>query len=347
MATMHDSDQSGSGAWSVNPNAARIFAWAIVALTFAFVINTYLTIWQDFPGGRVGLALIGLGPDASGDQEIPGGTIALGAIQVLIYLLAVIGSVFYVMTRPRGLRDESVRMNGIVTYMIRAAFWGVILVGMADMIISFLRVEDLLDDVFGAQLATDLGRPAFRGGYVHMPLLALSLVVAAVTRTIGFHWLTLMVVVAELLIVLSRFIFSYEQAFQGDLVRFWYAALFLFASAYTLLEDGHVRVDVLYSGFSLRAKGLANAIGCVFLGLSLTLVVMFFGMEDRTSIITSPLINYEVSQSGFGMYVKYLMAGFLAIFAVSMTIQFAATMLDSLADHRGDPGHIDHEGAAT
>ena len=85
----------------------------------------------------------------------------------------------------------------------------------------------------------------------------------------------------------------------------------------------------------------------MLLGLSLTLVVMFFGMEDRTSIITSPLINYEVSQSGFGMYVKYLMAGFLAIFAVSMTIQFAATLLDSLADHRGDPGHIDHEGAAT
>lgn len=35
----------------------------------------------------------------------------------------------------------------------------------------------------------------------------------------------------------------------ADLVRFWYAALFLFASAYTLLEEGHVRVDVFYAGF--------------------------------------------------------------------------------------------------
>jgi len=39
------------------------------------------------------------------------------------------------------------------------------------------------------------------------------------------------------MIVISRFIFSYEQAFMADLVRFWYGALFLFASAYTLLED--------------------------------------------------------------------------------------------------------------
>ena len=35
----------------------------------------------------------------------------------------------------------------------------------------------------------------------------------------------------------------------GDLVRYWYAGLFLFASAYTLFEDGHVRVDVFYTNY--------------------------------------------------------------------------------------------------
>ena len=29
-----------------------------------------------------------------------------------------------------------------------------------------------------------------------------------------------------------------------------------------------------------------------------------------------------------------------------MMIQFAAMMLDAVADRRGDPGHKDHEGAA-
>ena len=50
-----------------------------------------------------------------------------------------------------------------------------------------------------------------------------------------------MVVLAEFAIVVSRFVFSYEQAYMGDLVRFWYAALFLFASAYALSHEGHVR----------------------------------------------------------------------------------------------------------
>mgnify|MGYP002173394486 CR=1 FL=1 len=87
-------------------------------------------------------------------------------------------------------------------------------------------------------------------------------------KTLGGQWLALLVVVAEMSIVVTRFVFSYEQAFQGDLVRFWYGALFLFASAYTLFEDGHVRVDVLYAGFSTRTKGIINTFGCIVLGLS-------------------------------------------------------------------------------
>jgi len=61
------------------------------------------------------------------------------------------------------------------------------------------------------------------------------MVIGLFTRTLGFQWLALLIVIAELAIVFTRFIFSYEQAFMGDLVRFWYAALFLFASAHTLL----------------------------------------------------------------------------------------------------------------
>ena len=70
--------------------------------------------------------------------------------------------------------------------------------------------------------------------------MGLSLIIAYFTRTLGFIWLALLIVVAELQIVVARFVFSYEQAFMADLVRFWYGAMFLFASAYTLLAEGHV-----------------------------------------------------------------------------------------------------------
>jgi TRAP-type mannitol/chloroaromatic compound transport system permease small subunit len=99
-----------------------------------------------------------------------------------------------------------------------------------------------------------------------------------------------------------------------------------------------VRVDVLYSLFSDRAKGISNAIGSVFLGMSLCWVILIFGMGSRSAIINAPLRSFEVTQTGFGMYVKYWMAGFLAIFAATMLLQFSGYFLEALADIRGEPG---------
>ena len=68
----------------------------------------------------------------------------------------------------------------------------------------------------------------------------------------------------------------------SDLVRFWYGALFLFASPYTLIKEGHVRVDILYAGFSRHGRALSNAIGCAFLGLPLcwTIITLAYGVRQ-------------------------------------------------------------------
>ncbi len=230
---------------------------------------------------------------------------------------------------------------------MRGFFWAVVFVGLADMAISFLRVEGLLEQLVGADMVRELGRSQYRGTHIHLPLIVLGMLVALITRTIGFHWLALLIVVAELAIVITRFIFSYEQAFMGDLVRFWYAALFLFASAYTLLEEGHVRVDVFYQALSRRSRGAVNAIGAILLGMSLCWTVIIIGFKGQASIIYGPLSNFEVSQSGFGMYTKYLMAGFLAVFAITMLIQFVSQLFEAYADYREDPGGVNPDAEPT
>lgn len=301
----------------------RFVTWTIVTTLFAFLLNAFLTFWLDWPGARPAL----------------GGGPVLSWIQLLLYILAVAGSGAFVLTsKDRSLRRDSQAMTEVAAYIVRAAFWAVLLIGLADAVLSFLRVEALLNLIVGDQLTQDLGRNRFRAPYLHLPLVLLSLAIAVRSRTLGFHWLALLVVLAELQIVISRFVFSYEQAFMGDLVRFWYGGLFLFASAYTLVEDGHVRVDVLYSGFTDRAKGLVNAVGSLVLGIPLCWVILAIGMGQKTSIITSPMLALEVTQAGFGMYVKYLLAAFLAVFAATMMIQFAAYVLEGVADFRGDPG---------
>lgn len=302
---------------------ARMFAWGAIALMFAYLINNYLTAWRGWPG-------------ASGAWH--GGPVTAW-VQLGIYAIFLIIAVLLVLRTPTTLlRPDSERIYALTAYIIRASFWAVLLIGLADGIVSFLRVENILQNFVGDTVAADLGRSNYRGVYLHFPMLILGLLIAFVHRGLGFIWLALLVVVAELLIVLSRFIFSYEQAFMSDLVRFWYAALFLFASAYTLIEEGHVRVDVLYATFSQKARGLVNALGSVFLGLPFCVVIIIYGMGTKSSVINGPLLVFETTQAGFGLFVKYWMAGFLAIFAISMLIQFMGFFLEGLADYRDEPG---------
>jgi len=101
--------------------------------------------------------------------------------------------------------DIITRIN---TFLIRGVFWAVLLVGLADMAISFLRVEGLLNHFFSDDTIKALGRSKWRGLYIHWPLICAGMVLAMFTRTLGFHWLALLIVIAELVIVFSRFVFS-------------------------------------------------------------------------------------------------------------------------------------------
>ena len=314
---------------------ARAVAWAVVATMAVYVWSTYMIYWWDWP------SMVDLGHDLGivAGKAPANFNSGLAWLQAGVYVAAALGALgFAQMTSARPLRADSGSLYALSAYLVRATYWAVLLVGLADMIISFLRVEDLLKGLVGDAMASSLGRAQFRGLYVHTPLLVVSLVIAYVTRSLGFVWLGLLVLLAEFQIVITRFVFSYEQAFMGDLVRFWYAALFLISSPYTLIEEGHVRVDVLYAGFSRRTKAVVNMFGSLILGVIFCWVVLALGTWTKSSVIVGPLLTFEVSQSGFGMYIKYLMAGLLGIFAITMMVQFVGYFLHSLANYRGDPG---------
>ena len=254
-----------------------------------------------------------------------------GTIQTII-IFGVVGYSAYRAFSASKLRDDANLLDWISAYIIRAAFWAVLIVGLTDAVLSFLRVEGFHKVLFGENAGAAIALPSARGLYVHIPLMILAALIAFRDKSVSLVWLALLVVVAEFLIVIARFIYGYEQTFMGDLVRFWYAALFLFASAYTLKEDGHVRVDVLYAGLKRKTKSTLNIIGIVFFGLPLCWLILARGMWGKSSLINSTMLNFETSMSGFGMYVKYLMAAFLIIFALSMIFQFTAYLLNSMAD---------------
>ena len=319
-------------------NILRIVAVSTGMVALVFTLNNYLIFWQGWPGLTSLMSHLGWFGAEPLRQALAPSAVTLGFLQLGSYAVAILIVIGMTLRRTgRTMTTDADMLISIAAYIARAAFWAVLLVGLADMIISFLRVEDSLTALLGESLSTQLGRAIYRGTYIHYPLIGLSLVIAWFSRSLGFTWLALLIVLAEFQIVLARFIFSYEQAFMGDLVRFWYAALFLFASAYTLIEEGHVRVDILYAGMSERKKAWTNVLGSLFLGAPLCWIILVSGMWDKSNLINAPLLSFEVTQSGYGLYVKYLMAGFLLVYALTMLMAFLGYLLRNAAVLNRDP----------
>jgi len=313
------------------PILIRIFSFSILAITFVFLINNVLTIWFDWPGIKQLFSQYGLFGFKKLNKPLEGSALTFAFIQLFFYFISVLFVIFYVFKSiNQTLESDAEILTKFTAYIIRSSFWAVLIVGAADFLVSFMVVEKLVEPILGEFLKVKLVIPNFRITFVHFPLIIISFVIGYFTRTVGFIWLAVLVVGSEFTIVLSRFIFEYEQAFQGDLVRFWYSALYLFASAYALMHEGHVRVDVLYTGFSERKKAWTNSIGSLVLGIPLCLIVIFLGMVNKASIINGPVLSFEITQQGSnGLYLLYLMAIYLAVFAVSMLTQFTSYFMSS------------------
>ena len=311
--------------------ALRVAGLASAFLALIFVINNFLIFGIDAPGV---INTLRLGDIFGVDSPKQGYNISqtlLGIVQTVVVVAGVAYAVWRGL-KPDNLRIDASWMDEMSAYIVRLSFWAVLLVGIADAALSFLRVEGFHTVLFGQAGGAAIALPSERGLFVHIPLIIVSGIIALRDKSVSLVWLTLLVVVAEFMIVVARFIYGYEQTFMGDLVRFWYAALFLFASAYTLKEDGHVRVDVFYASFKRRTRSILNVIGTVFFGIPLCWLILMRGLWGKSSLINSPMMNFETSMSGFGMYVKYLMAAFLVVFALSMLFQFTAYLFNSLAD---------------
>ena len=313
----------------------RILAGAVVWVTIAFLVNFGLTFGGGWPGVPALFTHLGW-LDGGASSPLAGGEVARGWVQLLVYVAPIAGlAVWVAMGRERTLVSDAAIYSAFAAYIVRVGFWTVFLVGIADTLVSFLRVEDFLPAIVGKELTTKLGLSKFRGQTIHVPLIGAACLISLFARSLSVVWLALLIVLAEFLIVITRFIYSYEQAFMGDLVRFWYASLFLLASAYGLVDEGHVRVDLFYARFAPEGKAWTNALGSALLGIPFCWVILTMGLWSKGSSLASPLLNFEISQSGFGLYVKYLMAGFLVVFATSMAAQFTSYFLENVAVLRG------------
>lgn len=101
-----------------------------------------------------------------------------------------------------------------------------------------------------------------------------------ITRLTGkiAAWLLITLALAMIWEVVSRYAFSKPTIWSYEIAYMQMGALFTLGIAYTMQQDGHVRVDLLYGSFPPRIKSLANLFG--LLCLMPMVLWLCFGLWD-------------------------------------------------------------------
>lgn len=79
--------------------------------------------------------------------------------------------------------------------------------------------------------------------------------------------------------VVMRYFFNDVSIAMQELEWHLYAAMFMFGIGYTLKEDGHVRVDVIYDQLSKKSQAIINIAGSLLFALPFTLLILHFSWD--------------------------------------------------------------------
>lgn len=157
------------------------------------------------------------------------------------------------------------------------------------------------------------------------PLLGLARLIDAANTRFGqaCAWLTLFLVVGTAIVVVLRYGFGIGATALQEAVLYAHALVFMGASAWTLIRNAHVRVDIFYQKFSGRRQALVELLGNLLLLLPLCL---FLGWSSWDYVANSWATLEASSESG-GLKFVYLQKSVILVLVVSLLLQGIADLI--------------------
>jgi len=90
------------------------------------------------------------------------------------------------------------------------------------------------------------------------------------------RWLAVALVLVQFFVVVLRYVFGTSFMAAQESIIYIHAVIFMAGAGYTLLKDGHVRVDIFYGEASRRTRALVDLFGSLFLLIPSCLVLFYY-----------------------------------------------------------------------
>jgi len=133
-------------------------------------------------------------------------------------------------------------------------------------------------------------------------------------------------VITMFLIVVLRYGFNLGWIAMQESVLYLHGAIFMLGAGYTLLANGHVRVDIFYQRFSVKQQAWVNFLGTLLLLMPVTVFIVIISFDY---VQTSWMIM-EKSQEAGGLPLVYLNKSLIIVLAVTLFIQGVAELLKAV-----------------
>lgn len=148
----------------------------------------------------------------------------------------------------------------------------------------------------------------------------------------GTAWLMLALVLVAFTVVVLRYVFALGWVWMQESFVWLHGTVFMLGAGYTLLHNGHVRVDIFYRSASQRFKAWVDIFGTLFLLTPMTLVVLYYS----EGFVMRSWGRLEGSSEAGGLPGLFLLKTILPIFCILIFLQGLSLLCRSILVLCGD-----------
>ena len=138
-------------------------------------------------------------------------------------------------------------------------------------------------------------------------------------------WGAIASVVITFAVVVLRKAFDWGSIGLQESALYFHALLFMAGAAYTFSQDGHVRVDIFYQKYSVKAKAWLNLLGGLFLLIPFCLFILWVSAD----YVIASWQQLEGSREAGGLPLVFLFKSYIPLFAILLLLQAISSILNS------------------
>jgi len=158
-------------------------------------------------------------------------------------------------------------------------------------------------------------------------------IIDAINRKAGLtaSWLALAMVLVQFSVVVSRYVFAVGSVPAQETIWYMHGSLFMLGAGYTLLRDGHVRVDVFYRESSAKKRAKVDLFGIIVFLIPTSLFILY----SSSSYIVNSWNVLEGSTETNGLPLTYVLKTVIPIATLLLLMQAVSMGIQTVITLRG------------